>query len=247
MVAGVFLFIIVIALGPIASMIPAAVLAGILITVGFGVMDYKGLKALPKMELSEKIILISVLLLTVFWQLVYAVAVGLVLAAFVFLKRMSDISSSGVVINDLNVAHSQEPIWEDEITIAPEIREKVIFKHLNGPLFFGFVTHFRTMVSDLPDIHLLVIRMEKVPFVDQSGVYALEAAIEELHKLDVIVALSGVNDQVMDALHVMHVVPDYVPDRFVFREFSECNKWLKEILEKEEGLEKELAYLHENI
>ena len=103
------------------------------------------------------------------------------------------------------------------------------------------------MVSDLPDIHLLVIRMEKVPFVDQSGVYALEAAIEELHKLDVIVALSGVNDQVMDALHVMHVVPDYVPDRFVFREFSECNKWLKEILEKEEGLEKELAYLHENI
>lgn len=247
MVAGLFLFVIVIALGPIASMIPAAVLAGILITVGFGVMDYKGLKALPKMELSEKIILIIVLLLTVFWQLVYAVGVGLVLAAFVFMKRMSDISSSRVVINDLDVAHSQEPIWADEVSIAPEIREKVIFKHLNGPLFFGFVTHFRTMVSDLPDIHLLVIRMEKVPFVDQSGVYALEAAIEELHKLDVIVALSGVNDQVFDALHAFHVVPEYVPDRFVFREFSECNKWLKEILEKEEGLEKELAYLHENI
>ena len=144
MIAGVLLLIIILLLGPLASNIPVAVLSGILITVGIGVMDYQGLRDLLKMEYSERTVLISVLLLTVFWQLVYAVAVGLVLAAFVFLKRMSDISSSRVIINDLNVAHSQEPIWEDEVLIAPEIREKVIFKHLNGPLFFGFVTHQNT-------------------------------------------------------------------------------------------------------
>jgi len=69
MVAGLFLFLIVVILAPLASMIPAAVLAGILITVGFGVMDYKGLKALPRMENSEKAVLITVLLLTVVWHL----------------------------------------------------------------------------------------------------------------------------------------------------------------------------------
>jgi SulP family sulfate permease len=247
MVAGLLLFAIVIMLGPIASMIPAAVLAGILITVGFGVMDYKGLKALPRMEFAEKVILITVLLLTVFWQLVYAVALGLVFASFVFLKRMSDISSSNVVINDLTRALPEDPLWEDEIKISPEIREKVIFKHLNGPLFFGFVTHFKNLVSDLPDIHLLVIRMEKVPFIDQSGVYALESAIEELHKLDVVVSLSGVNEQAKGILKDMKLIPQLVPDRFVFEDFASCSRWLKEILKSEDGLEKELAFLHQQL
>lgn len=247
MFAGILLFAILILLGPVASTIPAAVLAGILITVGFGVMDYKGLKAFPKMEFSEKAIMLTVLLLTVFWQLVYAVAVGLVLAAVLFLKRMSDVSADQVVIRDLNRAHEEEPLWENEIEIDPEIRKKVIFKHLNGPMFFGIVTDFRNQISDMSDIHLLVIRMVKVPFIDQSGLYALEAAIEELHKQDVIVALSGTNDQALKQLYNMNVVPGLVSERHVFKKFSECSLWLRKVLEKENGLEEELKLLKENV
>jgi len=245
MIAGVLLFVMLLFLGPVASKIPAAVLAGILITVGFGVMDYKGLKAIPKMELTEKIILITVLVLTVFWQLVYAVAVGLVFAAVVFLKRMSDISADQLVLTDLDVTHDNEALWEDEADIAPEIREKVYFKHLNGPMFFGIVTHFRTLVSDLPDIHLLVIRMEKVPFIDQSGLYALEAAIEDLHKKEVIVIFSGCCSQALDILHDMDVIPGLVMERHVFENFVDCRVWLREVLEREGGLEEELKLLQE--
>lgn len=247
MFAGILLFAILILLGPIASKIPAAVLAGILITVGFGVMDYKGLKAFPKMEFSEKAILLTVLLLTVFWQLVYAVAVGLILAVVLFMKRMSDISADQVVISDLNHAHKEEPLWEDEIIIAPEIRKKVIIKHLSGPMFFGIVSHFRNLISQMPDIHLLVIRMVKVPFIDQSGLYALEAAIEDLHKQDVIVALSGTNDQALKQLHNMNLIPGLVSERHVFKEFSDCTLWLREVLEKENGLEEELKLLKDNL
>ena len=85
MIAGVLLLIILLALGPIASKIPAAVLAGILITVGIGVMDYKGLKAIPSMPREEVIILIVVLVLSTFWNLVYAVGIGLVIASWIFM------------------------------------------------------------------------------------------------------------------------------------------------------------------
>ena len=123
----------------------------------------------------------------------------------------------------------------------------MIFKHLNGPMFFGIVTDFRNQISDMSDIHLLVIRMVKVPFIDQSGLYALEAAIEELHKQDVIVALSGTNDQALKQLYNMNVVPSLVSERHVFKKFSDCTLWLREVLQKENGLEEELKLLKENV
>jgi SulP family sulfate permease len=244
-ISGLLLFVILLFLGPVASKIPAAVLAGILITVGIGVMDYKGLRALSHMELSEKVILITVLVLTVFWQLVYAVGVGLVMASIVFLKRMSDVSADQVEIADLDRIHEEEALWEDEMAIPEEIRKKVIFKHLEGPMFFGFVTDFRNLVSELPDIHLLVIRLEKVPFIDQSGLYALEAAIEDLHKEEVIVCFSGPNEQARELLHKMKIVPGLVANRHVFDDFSSCRKWLRAVLKTEGGLEKELALIKE--
>lgn len=98
MVAGVFLLIVLLLLGPIASRIPAAVLAGILVVVGIGVMDYKGLKAvtyLPKdLKIgplgfsSEVLIMGLVLVLSSIWNLVYAVGIGLVIAALLFMKKM---------------------------------------------------------------------------------------------------------------------------------------------------------------
>ena len=72
MASSVLLLVILLALGPIASQIPAAVLAGILITVGIGVMDYKGLKAIPKMPRAEVVIMLIVLVLSSVWNLVYA-------------------------------------------------------------------------------------------------------------------------------------------------------------------------------
>jgi len=246
MVAGLFLLVILISLAPIASMIPAGVLAGILLTVGIGVMDYKGLKALPKMEMSEKFILLLVLLLTVFWQLVYAVAVGLVLAAMVFLKRMSDISAKTSKISNLKATQEKDPLWEDEIQLDPETREKVFFKHMEGPMFFGIVNHFRNLVSGMGHADLLVIRMEKVPFIDQSGVYALEASIEELKKQNVIVAISGANKLATKTLEDMEIIPKLVPEKLVFKKFSDCRKWLKEMGKRDDGLIEEISNISVN-
>jgi SulP family sulfate permease len=87
MIAALVLLLILLAFGPLASKIPAAVLAGILVTVGIGVMDYKGLRAIAKIPRTEVIIMFTVLLLSVFWNLVYAVGVGLIMASLFFMKK----------------------------------------------------------------------------------------------------------------------------------------------------------------
>jgi len=92
MVASITLLIIPLFLSPLASKIPAAVLARILVTVGIGVMGYKGLKAINKIPRTEVVVMIIVLLLSVFWNLVYALGIGLILAALFFMKKMGDIS-----------------------------------------------------------------------------------------------------------------------------------------------------------
>jgi SulP family sulfate permease len=238
MMAGVLLFVILLVLGPIASQIPAGVLAGILITVGIGVMDYKGLKAFPKMENSAKMIMITVLVLTVFWQLVYAVGVGLVLASVVFLKRMSDVSNERAKVS--SNTGSVEDLWDDEVVMREDLKDKVKFKHMDGPMFFGVATDFKQLISSIGDIHMLVIRMEKVPFIDQSGLYALETAIEQLHDKGVVVALCGANDQADGILHSMKIVPQMVPQDHVFDDFEQCKVWLRDVLGTNEKLQIEV-------
>ena len=119
MIAGVLLLIILLALGPMASQIPAAVFAGILITVGISVMDYKGLKAIPILPKdiklgplklsSEVIMMLVVLVLSTVWNLVYAVGIGLVIASLMFMKKMGDLTAERS-----DVKHWKGKSWADE-------------------------------------------------------------------------------------------------------------------------------------
>ncbi len=110
MIAGLLLLFVLLAIGPIASQIPAAVLAGILITVGIGVMDYKGLKAIPFMPRTEVAILLIVLVLSSIWNLVYAVGIGLIIASLMFMKKIGDLTGLSLQVNSLKI----EPQWKDE-------------------------------------------------------------------------------------------------------------------------------------
>ncbi|HFC29709.1 MAG TPA: SulP family inorganic anion transporter, partial [Oceanospirillales bacterium] len=112
MIAGLLLLVILLALGPVASQIPAAVLAGLLITVGIGVMDYKGLKAIPYMPRPEVLIMLVVLILSSIWNLVYAVGIGLVIASLMFMKKIGDLTAEQSDVKSL----SEEKLWDDEVS-----------------------------------------------------------------------------------------------------------------------------------
>ena len=225
MVAGILLLIILLALGPIASQIPAAVLAGILITVGIGVMDYKGLKAIPKMPKPEVIIMLIVLVLSSVWNLVYAVGIGLVIASLMFMKKIGDLTAKRSDVKSL----LKEKAWADEANFPESLKEKVFIKHIKGPLFFGSTSDFKQLIKQIPDeASIIIIRMGRMQYIDQSGLYALEDALVDLVKEGKKVLLVDIIEQPRYLLEKIDIIPDLVSKDHIFDNFDDCLAWVKE-------------------
>lgn len=223
MIAGLLLLFILLAVGPIASKIPAAVLAGILITVGIGVMDYKGLKAIPFMPRQEVVILLVVLILSSIWNLVYAVGIGLVIASLMFMKKIGDLTSASFNVTPLEVEES----WADEKEFPNHLKEEVFIKHLEGPLFFGSTSKFTETAKQLPKTaSTLVIRLDKVPYIDQSGLYALESIIIDLVKKNKRVIIVGIGQQPRYMMERIDIIPDLIPEEYIFTDFTSSLKWM---------------------
>ena len=224
-IAGILLLVILMLLGPVASKIPAAVLAGILMTVGINVMDYKGLKAIPYIPISEVGIMLLVMLLSVFWDLVSAVGIGLVLASLIFMKKMGDVTSKQSHIKALK--SNEDAILEVEKEGA-EVLENVFVKHLNGPVFFGATNELQALSRQLNEhaTHL-IIRMEKVPYIDQSGLYTLEDILLNLKQKGIGVSITGIQQQPLYLLKRIKIVPDLIAEKHLFNDFGACLEYHK--------------------
>jgi sulfate permease, SulP family len=228
MTAGVLLLVILLALGPVASQIPAAVLAGILITVGIGVMDYKGLKAIPYMPRPEVIIMLVVLILSSVWNLVYAVGIGLLIASLMFMKKIGDLTAERSIVKAL----SSEPDWSDELDFPVNLKEEVFIKHIKGPLFFGSTSDFRRLANQIPDTaSTIIIRMGRMQYMDQSGLYAMEDVLVGLVKSGKKVLLVNLIAQPRYMLERIDVIPDLIPTDHIFDTFKECLVWVKNNVE----------------
>ena len=242
MIAGVLLLFILLALGPVASQIPAAVLAGILITVGIGVMDYKGLKAIPNLPRdikfgpiklsSEVIIMIVVLVLSVVWDLVAAVGIGLVLSCLMFMKKMGDFTARQSKVVDLRATERNKALWGDELDFPDSLKEEIFIKHLRGPLFFGYTSEFSALSKQIPSTASdVILRMELVPYVDQSGVYAIEDTVLQLNLSGINVHIVGLKKQPKYMLERIGIIPDLIPKTEVYLTFKECISSLRKKVE----------------
>ena len=234
MIAGLLLLVILLALGPVASQIPAAVLAGILITVGIAVMDYKGLRAIPSMPKdmslgpiklsSEVIVMVVVLVLSTFWNLVYAVGIGLVIASLMFMKKIGDLTAKRSDVKKL----AQESAWPDEKGFPVKLKEEVFIKHLKGPLFFGTTSDFQSLADQIPyTAEAVIIRLGRTQYMDQSGLYAMEEVLQELRKKNITALFVDVQDQPRYMMERIDIIPDMVPEEHIFRTFKECTNWVR--------------------
>ncbi len=219
MTAGLLLFVILLALGPVASQIPAAVLAGILVTVGIGVMDWKGLKAIPNMPKSEVAIMLVVLVLSSLWNLVFAVGIGLVIASLMFMKEIGDLSADGTTVSSLD----DDNPWEDELDFTESLKKEVFIKHLDGPLFFGSAGDFQQKAKLIPDkASVIIFRLRKVPYMDQSGLSVLDDVLVDLCARNKKVLLVGLAKQPSYMLRKSKVIPDLIPEENLFDGIKEC-------------------------
>ena len=224
LIAGVLLFIILLAFGNAASKIPAAVLAGILITVGINVMDYKGIKAIPSMPRPEVVIMIVVLVLSSIWNLVYAVGIGFVIASLMFMKKIGDLTAQESKVGSL----SKEEAWSDEQGFPKNFNEEVFIKHVNGPLFFGSTANFQQLAKQIPiTASTIIIRMDKMSYMDQSGLYAMEDVLHDLIKKDKRILLVGLTQQPKYMFGRIDIIPDLIPEDQIFNSFEACLNWVK--------------------
>lgn len=224
-VAGFFLLLVLLGLGPVVAYIPNGVLAGILLTVGIGIIDYKAFRHLREVPKSDVIVMVVVLLLTVFVDLLVAVAVGMILAALLFMKKIADVIETKASATSLR-DFAQERPWADEGDFVKRYGDKLFIKHLDGPLFFGFASRFQEMMQSAPSIEVVIIRMSRVPYVDQSGLYAMEEAIQELHSQGIAVLFTGLQGQPLDMFKRINLVPGLVGYKYCFKNFDECREWL---------------------
>ena len=229
-VHGLFLLLVLLGLGKVAAFIPIPVLAGILIPVGFNIIDIKGFKHLLRVPRADAIVLIMVLLITTFGSLIYAVAAGVILASVLFMKRSGDIAEKSTTGSTLSEINGEHP-WDDERLLFDQFKDKIYIKHLYGPLFFGFTSHFQKLFKEIdPKIKVLIIRMDRVPYVDQTGLYALEETLFDLNKRELNVILIGLQSQPSDMLRSIGIIPNLIKESQLFDNIGNGLTWLKKKL-----------------
>ena len=231
MIAGLLLLVVLLALGPLASMIPKAVLAGILITVGIGVMDYKGLKSIRKIPKPDAFVMILVLVLTVFLGLIEAVALGMIISALVFMKKMGDISTKESNFQSMAELKSD---MIDELQIPDKLKEEIFIKKISGPLFFGVTDEVKELTNRIPSTaKIILMDMRAVPYMDQSGVFAMEDILIENANKDIKTLLFGLKEQPQYLLERIDAIPNLIPHEFIFNDFARIGAWLEDNVKDE--------------
>jgi len=214
-VHGLFLLAVLLGLSGLVQYVPRAVLAGLLVTVGIGIIDTRGFAHLRQAPRADAFVMLLVLVLTVFADLIIAVIVGLIVASFVLVKKVSDVAARQTVLSPV----ADEP-WADELSIPEPIRSKVLIKHVEGPLFFGFANQFLDISRQAASSKLVVLRMDRISYMDQTGAYALEDALGRLSEAGVRVLLVGLPVLQVDLLERLQLIPAVVPRSDVFEDFT---------------------------
>lgn len=196
MVHALTLLLILLFLMPYASYIPMSCLAAILIIVGYNMSGWRTfvriLKTAPKSDIA---VLIITFLLTLFFDLVIAIEFGMVLAAFLFLKRMSDIAE---VRQWTYIGSSEDEKLSEDVDLKYVPKNTIVYE-VFGALFFGAANVFTSFKHE-EGKNVLILRMRNVPVMDISGVEALEEILETCKKRNLTLILSHVNEQPYHAM-----------------------------------------------
>ncbi|MEZ4828960.1 MAG: SulP family inorganic anion transporter [Bacteroidia bacterium] len=180
------LLLIMLVAAPFAKLIPLACLAGILIVVAYNMSEWHNFQSVMKGNFYDRIVLLTVFLLTVIFDLIVAIEIGMVLSAFLFVKRMSDIMH-------INVIENQEG---KEAIIAGLPREIMVYE-ISGALFFGAAKSFQEALKHTHQKpRAIILNFRNVPLIDATGLYRLEDVVRQFKNRGMLVYLSGFSESV---------------------------------------------------
>ncbi|MGB5561126.1 MAG: SulP family inorganic anion transporter [Sedimenticolaceae bacterium] len=162
---------IILGAGALASQIPHAVLAGILIKVGTDIIDWDFLRRVRHTPGTGVFIMMVVLLMTVFVDLIKAVAVGMAIAGVVFMKRMSDLQLAS--INVYRDVDESTPMGDEERAILNASGGRILLFHFGSPMSFGAAKGMARQLSLVGDYEVLVLDLSDVPMIDYMATRSL--------------------------------------------------------------------------
>jgi SulP family sulfate permease len=199
--AGTLLIVMLLA-APLASAIPLAALAAVLVMVAWNMSEIRHFVALFRAPRSDVGVLLLTFALTVFADLTIAVGFGLVLASLLFMKQMADVSNIRAITSEFDngeddLAELKDPnaIWTRDVPPHVQVYE------INGPLFFGVADRVKDILHRLEKpAAVFIVRMRRVPVIDASGVHALEELHHKCRKEGSQLLLSGVHAQPLNVL-----------------------------------------------
>lgn len=213
-------------LGQWASLIPMATLAGILVLVAYNMGEWSMFAKLFRSPKSDILVLLTTFLLTVLVDLTVAIEVGIVLAAFLFMKRMIEVTQ----VNYLNQgSEKDEWILDPEMMDAINVPPGVEIFEINGPFFFGAADKFRDTINQMkrrPKV--LILRMRFVPAMDATGLSALEDLLQKARKSKMEVIFSGVLAQPLKVMKEAGIIDLLGEDHFHW-DIKTCVAFAKKI------------------
>jgi len=198
MVHAVTLLLITLFLGRWVAYIPLAALAGVLVMVAYHMSGWRSFKAELTAPKSDVLVMLTTFVLTVIVDLTVAIEVGMVLAAFLFMKRMAEVTNITALTREID---GSSPQRHPDPALAGGIPRGVMIYEINGPFFFGAAGKFRETISGIENPpRVLIIRMRDVPAIDSTAMHALREVVRRTRNDGTLLLLADVHAQPMVAL-----------------------------------------------
>ncbi|RJP60087.1 MAG: STAS domain-containing protein [Candidatus Auribacter fodinae] len=198
------LYIILLFFGKWAALIPLATLAGILVIVSYRMAEWHSFSMVLRSPRSDVVVLLIVFSLTIIFDLTVAIEVGIVLASFLFIRRLSTLNN----INEVQGVYLDEEDRDD-----PDAMDKKVIPHgvelyeINGPFFFGVASTFIEMMNNIEKSPMVrIFRMRHVSSIDATGLNALRQVTKESKKRGIILVLSGVRAHLRNKLEKTGII-----------------------------------------
>lgn len=200
---GIFVWLFMFFLASLIVKIPLATLAGILIVVAWNMSEIEHFRGLLKAPRSDVAVLLSTFLLTVLVDLTVAVQVGVVLAAILFIKRISEVTEiKERRLDEEWSGDGLEGMDDPDATSKKVVPLGVEIYEINGPFFFGVADRLKGVLDVIEETpKVFILRMRRVPVIDATGMHALWEFQESCEKRGTILLLSGVSNRLYEALN----------------------------------------------
>jgi SulP family sulfate permease len=184
--------------GSLIQFIPASVLAGILIYIGIGIIDWKYIGRFPYVPRGGVLIMLTVWIIGLFGNIVTGAAVGFVMASLGFVKRMADLQLAAVDVSD--DAKEESRLSDEERAVLHSSNNQTLLINLSGPVTFGAANRLYRRLANIASYKAIVLDFSEVPHIDESGIIALENIIGSARNNEQAVFVAGLRGEIARAI-----------------------------------------------